>query len=320
MPHSARLAVVALSLALSATQAVAVRAEEPFDPAIRAAMLQRKDGLIAHVETIYNDVFVTKAQSVLRMTFQWKGWYDTESEVNLADPDDLPQAYARAMTIGAVYPQDAKRVLIIGLGGGAIPTYFGRFLPDATINTVELDPGVINVAKKYFGIRQTANSRLHESDGRVFLNRRSETYDLILIDAFTGSYIPFHLMTREFYQLVRRRLAPHGTAAFNILPGSRLYDSNVRTLKTVFDELALYHSGDDEVIAVGPLDPVPDAEALMRKAAAAQARYKFRFDVGELVAARRIELPSEPKGEVLTDDFAPVNVLDAYGRRYRRRI
>jgi predicted membrane-bound spermidine synthase len=294
------------------------RAEELFNPEIRAAMLKRKDGLIAHIETVYNDIFISKDRSVLKMAFQWKAWHFPESEVNLADADDLPMLYSRAMTIGAIYPQDVKRVLMLGLGGGAISTYLGRFLPDATIDTVELDPGVIDVAKKYFGVLETSKSRLHESDARVFLNRHSEPYDLILVDAFTGSYIPFHLMTKEFYRLVRDRLAPHGVAAFNFIPDTKLYDSNIRTLKDVFGGVDLYHSGDEEVIAIGRIDPAVDAQTLMQKAAAAQERYKFRFDVTKLIAARRIEFPKEMKGEVLTDDFAPVNVFDSFGRRYRR--
>jgi spermidine synthase len=298
-----------------------VRAEELLDPEIRAAMLKRKDGLIAHLETVYNDVFVVKHQNLLTLTFHWKGYYFQESQVNLSDPDDLPMTYSRAMTIAAIYPQDVRRVLILGLGGGGIPTYLGRFLPDATIDSVELDPGVIDAAKSYFGIRETSKSRFFESDGRVFLNRHSERYDLIIVDAFSGSYIPFHLMTKEFYGLLRDRLAPHGVAAFNILPGTKLYDSNIQTLKTVFDRLDLYHSGgDDAVIAIAPLDPVADAETLKQKADAAQERYKFRFDVAKLAGAWRIELPKELKGELLTDDFAPVNVYDAYGRRYKRKM
>jgi len=130
---------------------------------------------------------------------------------------------------------------------------------------------------------------------------------------------PFHLMTKEFYRLVRDRLAPHGAAAFNIIPGSKLYDSNVRTLKDVFANIDLYHSGDEEVIVICPLDPVAGAEALMQKAQAAQERYKFRFDVSKLVVERRMAFPEELKGEPLTDDFAPVNVYDSVGRRYRRQ-
>jgi spermidine synthase len=143
-----------------------------------------------------------------------------------------------------------------------------------------------------------------------------------MADAFTGSYIPFHMMTKEFYQLVRDRLAPHGVAAINIIPSEKLYDSNVRTLKLAFDNLDFFNSGErvlseSNVIVLGRLDPFTEAEAL-QKAVAAQERYKFRFDVSQLVTARRIAVPKAPTGEVLTDDFAPVDVYDAYGRRYRR--
>ena len=61
-----------------------------------------------------------------------------------------------------------------------------------------------------------------------------------MLDAFSGSYIPFHMMTKEFYQLVRDHLAPHGVVAINILPSVKLYDSNVRTLKLVFDNLDFF--------------------------------------------------------------------------------
>jgi spermidine synthase len=187
----------------------------------------------------------------------------------------------------------------------------------------ELDPGVIDVAKKYFGLRETAKSRFIESDGRVYLTRHSEPYDLIIVDAFSGSYIPFHLMTKEFYGLVRERLAPHGVAAFNIIPVTKLYDSNVRTLKTAFDRIDLYHagvynSGEDSVIVVAPRDDVPDGEALEQKAVVAQKRYKFHFDVAKLAAEWRVDLPKQLTGDLLTDDFAPVNLYDAFGRRYRK--
>jgi spermidine synthase len=296
--------------------------EEPFDAGIRAEMLKKKDGLISHTETVYNDVFVGKYQDILKMAFQWKGWYTRESEANLADPDDLPLLYTRAVSIAAIYPPQIKRVLVLGLGGGSIPVYLHRFLPEATIDVVELDPGIIAVAKKYFGIRETSRLHLIESDGRVFLNRHPEPYDIIIVDVFTGSYIPFHMMTKEFYQLVRSRLNPHGVAAFNIWPSEKLFASNVRTLKLAFDHLEFFNSGDksiemSSVIVLAPLDGFTAADTA-QKAAAAQERYKFRFDLSRLVEERRMETPATANGEILTDDFAPANVFDAYGRRYRR--
>ena len=300
-----------------------VRAEDPVDPGVRAAMLNRKSGLIAHLETAYNDIFVSRQANLLKMAFQWNGWYFFESEADLAERDGLPMLYSRVMSLAAIYPQDVKRVLVLGLGGGSIPVYLNRFLPDATIDAVELDPGVIDAAKKYFGLRETNRFHLIESDGRVFLNRHTEPYDIIMADAFTGSYIPFNLMTKEFYQLVRSRLAPHGVAAFNFIPSEKLFESNVKTLKLAFDNLDYFNSGDrsfneSNVVVLGRLDPVSKADAL-QKAAVAQSRYHFKYDVSRLLTARQIETPKTPKGEVLTDDFAPADVLDSYGRRYRRK-
>src|SRR5262249_40205748 len=144
----------------------ALAGEEPFDPAIRAEMLKKHNGLISRTETVYNDIFVSKAATILKMAFQWKGWYTRQSEANLADPDDLPLLYTRAFSLAAIYPPEIKRVLVLGLGGGSIPIYLHRFLPEASIDVVEIDPGIITVAKKFFGVRETSRLRLYESDGR----------------------------------------------------------------------------------------------------------------------------------------------------------
>ena len=171
-------------------------------------MLKRADGRIAHIETEYNDIFITKRRNELTMSFQLKGYDYTELVANLTDPDDLPVRYTQVMTLGVAYPAETKKVLMIGLGGGSISSYLGRFMPQAVIDTVEIDPGVMTAAKKFFGMIETPRVRYHEGDGRVFLNRRKDTYDLILVDAFHGGYVPFHLLTKEFYTLVKHTLAP----------------------------------------------------------------------------------------------------------------
>src|SRR5262249_967330 len=166
----------------------------------------------------------TKRQHQLVMSFQLKGWDYTESVSNLLDPDDLPLRYAQVMTIATIYPEAPRKILMLGLGGGSISTYLGRFMPEAQITTVEIDPGVITAAKTYFGLRETERMRYHAGDGRVFLNRNSELYDLILLDAYRGGYVPFHLLTREVYTLVKQRLTPGGpppltaTTAVNFTP------------------------------------------------------------------------------------------------------
>lgn len=314
-PAGSVLVVVALAVSM----APAGRADNLIDEAVRASMLERADGRLAHIETAYNDVFITKRRHQLVMSFQLKGWDYTESVSNLLDPDDLPLRYAQVMTIAAIYPETARKILMLGLGGGSISTYLGRFMPEAAITTVEIDPGVITAAKTYFGLRETERMRYRAGDGRVFLTRNDELYDLILLDAYRGGYVPFHLLTREFYTLVKQRLTPGGAAAFNVHDGSKLYASTVKTLGEVFAALDLYPSGVGEVIAVASASPL-DPRTLERRAATLQERHGFRFPLPQILR-RRLEQPrlQAVNGDVITDDFAPADVYDVIGKDARRR-
>jgi spermidine synthase len=296
----------------------AVGAHDLVDGQIRAAMLKQADGQIAHIETVYNDIYISKRRAELTMAFQLKGWDYTESVINLREVDDLPVRYTRVMTIGILYPPAPKKILMIGLGGGSISTYLGHFMPDVTIDTIELDPQVIAAAKKYFGLRENARVHYLAGDGRVMLKRSGGRYDLILVDAFRGGYVPFHLLTKEFYALLKQHVAPGGAVAFNVHDGTKLYLSTLRTLGTVFPGVHLYPSGEGEVTTVVTPEPAPDQETLASRAAALQQRYNFRFPMPALLA-RRVAMPSTERGDILTDDFAPVDVQDTIGDRVRKK-
>jgi predicted membrane-bound spermidine synthase len=317
LPRRAGAALVVL--ALTTLAAPTARTDSLVDEGIRAAMLARPSGRVAHIETEYNDVFITRRGNQLVMSFQVKGWDYTESIANLLEPDDLPLRYAQVMTVATVYPEAPKKILMLGLGGGSISTYLGRFMPEAAITTVEIDPGVITAAKTYFGLRESERMRYRAGDGRVFLNRNSELYDLILLDAYRGGYVPFHLLTREFYALVKQRLAPGGAAAFNVHDGSKLYASTVRTLAEVFPGLDLYPTGVGEVIAVATIAPLA-RDTLEGRAAALQERHRFRFPLPQILQ-RRMDNPRSQaaSGDVITDDFAPADVYDVIGKDPRRR-
>jgi spermidine synthase len=292
--------------------------DELIDQQIRTSMLKRPDGRITRIETEYNDIFITKRRNELTMSFQLKGFDYTESVANLLNPDELPVHYTRSMTTALAYPAEPKKILMIGLGGGSISTYLGRAMPEATIDTVEIDPGVIGAAKQYFGIRETPKVRYFSGDGRVYVRRNTQKYDVILVDAFHGGYVPFHLLTKEFYELTKQRLGPDGVAAFNVHDGTKLYVSTIKTLQAVFPEVHLYPSGQGEVITVVSAQPAPDRDALAKRAAALQERYKFRYSLPQLVAQRAAH-PSLAEAELLTDDFAPVNLYDAIGREQRKK-
>jgi spermidine synthase len=286
--------------------------DDLIDENVRAQMLKHSDGRVAHLETEYNALFIDKHGSLLGLSSRYKGRPDyIESIIDLKDPDAMPVPYNRIMSVALVYPQETKRILMIGLGAGSISTYVGRAMPDAQIDVVELDSGVIAAGKKYFGLRETDKIRFIESDGRVYLNRHKDTYDLILLDAFRELGVPFHMLTREFYALVKEHLAPGGAVASNAVANTKLYVSSLVTLQAVFPTVDVYPAwsepNETQAIAVAVPAPRPAAESLMQRALALQREYRFRYPLPALVGKRVTELYSKG-ADVLTDDFAPVDL------------
>ena len=282
------------------------------DETVRAQMLKHGDGQIAHIETEYNNLFIDKHGSLLGLSSMYKGRGDyIESIVDLKDPDAMPVPYNRIMPVALAYPQDTKRILMIGLGAGSISTYLGRAMPDTQIDVVELDPGVITAGKEYFGLRETDKVRFLESDGRIYLNRHKDAYDLILLDAFRELGVPFHMLTREFYALIEEHLAPGGAVASNVVANTKLYLSTLVTLHAVFPTVDVYPAwsepNETQSIAVAVPAPRPAAESLMQRALALQTEYRFRYPLPALVGNRVTKLYSED-ADVLTDDFAPADL------------
>ena len=283
-----------------------------FDENVRAQMLKQSDGRIAHIETEYNNLFIDKHGSLLGLSSRYRGRPDyIESIVDLKDPDDMPMSYDQIMPVALTYPPAIKRILMIGLGAGSISTYLGRAMPDAQIDVVELDPGVIAAGSKYFGLEE--NDRVHfiESDGRVYLNRHNELYDVVLLDAFRELGVPFHLLTKEFYTLVKEHLAPGGAVASNVAANTKLYVSTVVTLRAVFPTVDVYPDWADskfaQAIVVAEPSPRPTTDALIARALALQQEFHFRYSLADVVA-KRVTKAAPFGGDLLTDDFAPADL------------
>jgi spermidine synthase len=145
----------------------------------------------------------------------------------------------------------------------------------------------------------------------VYLNRHKAAYDLILLDAFRELGVPFHMLTREFYVLVKEHLAPGGAVASNVVANTKLYLSTLVTLHTVFPTVDAYPAwsepNEPQAIAVAVSAPRPAAESLMQRALALQTEYRFRYPLPALIGKRVTELYSKG-ADVLTDDFAPTDL------------
>ncbi len=285
------------------------------------AQAQAARALIDSRESLYNNIYVYKEANYYEMTFGYNRRIYTESVYNSLDDRDLPVAYTRFMTESLVYAKNLHSVLEIGFGGGRTSWYLHRFLPNVSVTSVELDPVVAELAKKYFGVSDEPNFHLVNRDGRLFLQESKDKYDVILIDAYRGPFVPFHLLTKEFYQLVKDHLAEGGVVAQNVEPTTMLFDSAVKTMHSIFPQQDFYLA-EGNVVTVAYDGPPRAPEELEKSAADRQDALHLRYDLRQMLSQRRRLPPDtgtiDPNAKVLTDDFAPVEALKAIDSHNRK--
>jgi spermidine synthase len=306
--HAAAPAVLALVAALLCAQPGAVQAQ---------VSVMAPDGVIEKVESEYNNVFVIKQGQMLYMNFGYRNSQYVESVIDMLDRGSLAARYTRYMTIAAVYNERFERAAFVGLGGGRTASYLVDSFPQLTLEIAELDPEVIRLAKKYFGVKESERLKIHAQDGRIFLTRSKGTYDAVFLDAYRGPFVPFHLMTREYFEIIKKHLRPGGVVAQNVEPTTMVLDSAIRTIGAVFRNVDTYEAGGNVVIVAYDGEPIPAAR-LRQRAGALTKQHKLRYDLVELLAAKRDIRPQEG-AKLLTDDFAPVEMLKTIKRHNERR-
>jgi spermidine synthase len=190
------------------------------------------------------------------------------------------------------------------------------------VTSVELDPAIVELSHKYFGIKDEPNFQVVNRDGRIFLGNSKDRYDIILIDAYRGPFVPFHLLTKEFYQIVKSRLADGGVVAQNIEPSTMLFDSAAKTIHAVFPQVDFYVAGGN-VVTVAYDGPPKSKDDLDRAAQERDSAYNLRYNLHDMLAQRRqIQIEGgtviSANAKVLTDDFAPVEALKAIEAHNRK--
>jgi spermidine synthase len=265
-------------------------------------------GRVARRESQYATTYIDREGPYLTMRFGINECLFTESRYNPSDPAELPIVYTQYMTAALAYAQRATRIVEIGLGGGRIASYLHDFIPGARVTCVELDPGVVELAQRYFGVRPDARMELVTRDGRIYMATSREAFDIILVDAYQGTLVPFHLVTREFYVILKRRLARGGVVAQNIAPNVLDVDSMVATARAVFENVDLFHAGASRVLMAYDGPAKSDAQ-LRERANALQAAHNLRYPIAPMLNQRRANVTAAG-ARPFTDDFAPVGYYD----------
>jgi predicted membrane-bound spermidine synthase len=224
-------------------------------------------------------------------------------------------AGAASASVCAALPDSAtsRDMLVIGSAAGTTRRAFAQLRPAIDMTSVELDGEVTEVGREHFELE----GEVERSDGRPFLERTSDRWNVIHVDAYRQPYIPFYLTTREFFELARSRLSPDGVVSINV--GSspddqRINEAVAATMRDVFPFVARYRAEEYNEVIVASDDPdmtIERARAQLRASDLATPPLVVDREQRELArlteafAEGMVEVDPESDA-VLTDDRAAV--------------
>ena len=210
----------------------------PFRPSLPPG-----EKLIAQAQSFYGPVKVvdyTKDGANQRFLFV-NGATHTDIDITTGQTDF---SYLQLMDQAVAYRPQATSALSIGLGGGVLDGILRS--QGLAVQNLEIDPAVVDLAKKYFGF----DGQVTIADGRAYLRHTDQKYGLIFTDAFTGFSIVPYLVTQEAFHEVKNALEPGGIFVMNTLGfeshlqgNDALTQAVYQTLKQVFQNVAVKSTG-----------------------------------------------------------------------------
>jgi spermidine synthase len=239
-------------------------------------------GQLEHEEVSpFSKIRVRRNGDTRALTFvRDNGQEAVQSRINLTTPHVLAAPYARGMFASYLYQPQPRRVLIVGLGGGAMVRFLTHHEPHAQIDAVEIDPAVVRLAAQYFGVRSGGNVRVHTADAVAFVESTTDRYDLILMDAFLrpsdgtdATGVPTGLKTLEFLGRLKRALAPGGVVAFNVNEHDKMAD-DIAAVTTTFGHAVVYRCPpSDNKVVIATEGGLPADDELRARVGALDTRF-----------------------------------------------
>ena len=230
------------------------------------------------------------------------------SYVDLDDPTYLEFEYIKSFAAainGTWAERQPLKVLHIGGGGMTMTRYLTATRPGSKHQVYEIDAAVVELDKRELGVRTGPELAVTVQDGRLGVrDETTDSRDLVLMDAFSGLSVPWHLTTREVISDVRRVLRPDGLYLMNVIDhgDARFVKAEVKTAQAVFPYVAVI-ARKDELSDRGGGNFVVAAADRPIDSAAIERRLGPSLDV--------LDRPDGFVGDapVLTDDYAPVDQL-----------
>ncbi len=276
-------------------------------------------GVIHETYSPYHHILVVDDDGIRTLSFDGT----RETRMSLKDPLQGHFGYTEMFHYAWLWNTNMARVAMLGLGGGSTQRSFLHRYPAVQIHSVEIDPAVVGIASNFFHVRMNNRHRVFVEDGRNYLRRSREKYDLIILDAYVkhryGSHMPPHLATREFFEIARDRLTPDGVLAYNVITVIRLGNSDAlrtlaKTMLQVFPQVYMFPASDSRnAVLIATREPRRLTPPEIRQRGSMLASLQLPLPPGllEKLPSIKTDLPrGVSSARVLTDDYAPVEGLD----------
>lgn len=211
---------------------------------------------------------------------------------------------------------DMKGMAMIGSAAGTAMRQYEAVYPGVPVDGVEIDPQIVDIGKRYFGMDTLKYATTHEQDGRTYLQTdgKNKKWTVVGIDAYRQPYIPFHLTTKEFFQEVSNHLTPDGAAMINAgrtANDTRLVDALANTMLQVYSNVYVIDVPTmANSMVIGTKQPTQLGNFAENAANITDPTLKQVFQAS-LEKGNIREVKPDPNGYVFTDDKAPVEeVID----------
>jgi predicted membrane-bound spermidine synthase len=204
-----------------------------------------------------------------------------------------------------------RRLLVLGMGGGGSISSTRAVAPDVDTDAVEIDREVVDAARRFFALSPGPRLRVHVADARPWLTRHRGIHDMVHVDLYHGGpYVPFYLVTVEFFELVRARLAAEGVLLMNVFdagPGQELLLSTAATVRRAFPTVAVVpgRTGNHLLLAFARSRSIAELRETLRTAEGPPVVEQL----ARRAARTLVELAPPPAVPIFTDDHAPVEEL-----------
>ncbi len=202
--------------------------------------IKKSPGQIFETESAYNYIQVLEINGTryLRLN-EGQGFHSEYNPRTLAYGGPWQQFLVAPFFYANRRPEEITRIAIVGLAAGTTARQAAAVFPNVAIDGFEIDPKIVQVGQAYFDMN-LSNLNIIIGDGRWGLEKSSQQYDLICVDAYRPPYIPPQMTTREFFRIAADHLYPDGALAINVgrAPGDRrLIDGLATTIGTIFPSI-----------------------------------------------------------------------------------